>query len=141
MPTKRTPRSRPPVAHISPAAVDLFQRGVRLMARKPTPEVERELADVCFQLSAVLGQEPWEADVLTDCDCKEPPAFLHREERDDWYRSRALREQLQTALYHRRKAQREARKAEREAQRAAQQAPPSPSPDQQPPEQPPPPTA
>ena len=137
MPTRRTPIGRPPVAHISPQAVDLFERGVKLMGRKPSPEIERELSDVCFQLSAVLGQKPWEADILTDCDCKEPPAFLHEAERDDWFHGRALREQLTAELNRRRKLQREARKAERAAKRAAQQAAPSPSP-ASPPDQPPP---
>jgi hypothetical protein len=136
MTTKRTPLKRPSNPIITDQAVDLYARGVKLMGRKPTPEVERELSDVCFELSLVLGQKPWEPDLLTDCDCKEPPAFLREAERDDWFRARALREQLQLALHRRKKAAREARKAEREAKRVAQQAPPSP-----PPEQPPPPTA
>jgi hypothetical protein len=107
------------------------------MGRKPSPEIEHELNGVCLELHRALGLAVWEDDVLTDCDCSEPPAFLRTGfERDCWYKSRALRERLQAELNRRRKAQREARKAEREAKRAAQEVPSPPSPEQ-PAEQPP----
>src|SRR5262249_28098630 len=106
MTTKRTPLKRPLHPIINDRAVDLYARGVTLMGRKPSAEIESELSDVCLELSAVLGQKPWEADVLTDCDCKQPPAFLRGAQVDDWYKSRALREQLQLALHHRKKAER-----------------------------------
>jgi hypothetical protein len=110
--TRRTPIGRPPIPHVSPEAVTLFERGAKLMRRKPTEDIERALNNVSFELGRVLGLKAWNDCPLTDCDCHSPPPFLDsRDEIEDWWRSRWIREQLEDALRARRKAEREARKA------------------------------
>jgi hypothetical protein len=109
--TRRTPIGRTPIPHVSPEAVTLFERGAKLMRRKPTEDIERALSPVSFELGRVLGLKAWNDCPLVDCDCREPPPFLDtRDEIEDWWRSRWIREQLQDALRERRKAEREARK-------------------------------
>jgi hypothetical protein len=121
--TRRRPSIRTPGPTITDRAVDLYERGVRLAARKPSPEGDSALADLCSELSCELGQMPWDADVLTDVDTATPPSFLRTEsERDSWYKGRALRLLLVSELNRRRKAERASRKAELEARKAEREA-------------------
>jgi hypothetical protein len=129
--TRRTPIRRPPGPRITEYSIDLFERGSKLLQRRPSPEVERELAEVSVALHSALGLAVWDEDVF-DCDTRTPPPFLATEsERDSWFRSRALREQLVSALNQRRKAKREERRRARQV--AASLSSPSSG---QPPEQP-----
>lgn len=113
--TRRTPIARQAAPQISSAAVDLFERGIRLMRRKPSTQVEDELRNIWQELHLILGLQPWQESPL-DCDEPEPPSFVTGELAiANWCRSRGIRLELEAALRARREARREAR---RQAQRA-----------------------
>jgi hypothetical protein len=92
---------------ISPEAVALFERGIKLTQRTRSEEVDRELSDISFELARALGLKPWNDCPLVDCEHKDPPSFLHDgPEVDDWQRSRGIRLELEAALRERRRAAR-----------------------------------
>jgi hypothetical protein len=104
--TRRTPIGRTPGPRLTPRALDLFEHGARLMRRGPNTS---GLSDVSYELALELGLKPWNDCPLVDCQSNEPPRFLTTEaEISDWWRSKAIRRELQTALQERRKARREA---------------------------------
>jgi hypothetical protein len=111
MPTKRIPIGRPPAPRITPRAIELYAQAKRLLRRPETEENERALSDVSYQLSAELGLEPWATDPLDCIGCTEPPQWERGSElaTEDWYRSAALRDELEQALRDRRRARRQAR--------------------------------
>jgi len=121
MPTKRTPIRRSPLPQITNAALDLFEKGLRLRRRQ---EWSREIADNAYQLILELGMKPWNEDVF-DCDSDTPPDFMRSPaELEEYARSREIRLELEAALRAKRKAAREAGRA----QKAAKDAPDQPTP-------------
>jgi len=105
--TKRTPIGRRPGPRVTPRAVDLFERVMRLKRRQAwSPEIR----DLSVELDAELGMMPWSPDVLS-CDEDEPrddmslPMGI-----EDFHRSRAVRLELEAAVRARHKAAREARR-------------------------------
>jgi hypothetical protein len=100
---------RKPLAHpvrtpvITPEAIALFERGLRLRAKK---DWSSEIAANAFALEVELGMKPWEEDVF-DCNDDTPSDWMTGEfEIDDYRRSRAIRLELETALKAKREAQR-----------------------------------
>jgi hypothetical protein len=105
---------RKPLAHpvrtqvITPAAVALFERGLRLRAKK---DWSSEIAANAFALEVELSMKPWNEDPF-DCDDDTPPDWMTGEfERSDYARSHAIRRELEAALRAKRRARREARSA------------------------------
>jgi hypothetical protein len=84
MATIRTPIGRPPIAQITPAAVELFRRALAL---------EEEYYDVCGRLHELLGLAPWDITVFDAVGEPTKEDFDH-----GWHRVVALREALQAAL-------------------------------------------
>jgi len=111
VPTKRIPIGRPPAPRITPRAVELYARAKRLLRRPEIEENERELSEVSYQLSAELGMKPWQTDPIDCIGATEPPPWERGSEfaAEDWYRSAALRDELEQALRDRRRAQRQMR--------------------------------
>jgi hypothetical protein len=107
---------------ISPDAITLFERGKRLIARGDYDAPA--LRDISYQLAVELKLKPWLCCPLVDCvGYSEPAEWMDSDrEREDWFRSAAIRDQLEQALKARRKAEREARK------KAAENMPKQPTP-------------
>jgi hypothetical protein len=107
--TRRTPIGRTSIPVISPEAVTLFERGKRLIARGD--EDAPALRDISLQLAMELKLRPWMTCPLDTLRYSEPAEGMDTErEREDWYRSAGIRDQLEAALKARRRAEREARK-------------------------------
>jgi hypothetical protein len=105
--TRRTPISRTPNPHITPEAIALYEKGKRFIARGKYDAPE--LSQISYELGRVLGVRPWQCCPLVDCvGYSEPADWMDTErEREDWFRSAEIRDQLETALRARRKAVRE----------------------------------
>jgi len=110
MTSKRTPLRRPPLVRITPEAVALFRRGLRLIRRGD--EDRREYLDVCYKLDRVLGLRPWQEPVLNTVGFDIPPDWMDSEPViADWHRSANIRRQLEAALAAARKVKRARRDA------------------------------
>jgi hypothetical protein len=117
---------RRPLAHpaanviINDAAVVLFERGLRLIARG---DDGARLNELSYELAAALKLRPWHTCPFDTVGYSEPPDWMKSlAEHDDWYRSAGIRNQLQLALKARRKARRQSK--------AVEGAPPPPKPEQ-----------
>ena len=105
MTSKRTPLHRPPLVRITPEAVALFRRGLRLIRRGD--EDRREYLDVCYELDRVLGLRPWQEPVLDTVGFDAPPDWMDSGPViADWHRSANIRRQLEAALAAARKVKR-----------------------------------
>jgi len=105
MTSKRTPLRRPPLVRITPEAVALFRRGLRLIRRGD--EDRREYLDVCYKLDRVLGLRPWQEPVLDTVGFDAPPDWMDSGPViADWHRSANIRRQLEAALTAARKVKR-----------------------------------
>ena len=97
--TRRMPISRSPGPRVTAHAVTLFEEVMKLKRREGW---SRAVLDLSSELDAELGMRPWNPDVLR-CDRDEP-------DRDwplgpaDYYRSRAIRLELEAAVRARRQA-------------------------------------
>jgi len=86
---------------ITDAAVELYRRGLKSMRR----DDEDVLADFSGRLARELGLRPWCTCPLDTIGYSEPPEW-EREglAAEDWYRSAAIRDQLEAALRDKRRA-------------------------------------
>jgi len=77
-------------------AAVLFERGLRLRAQQ---DWSREIADNAIALAIALGMQPWECDVF-DARNDAPSHWMMTapDKVDDYYRSRRIRLELESAL-------------------------------------------
>jgi hypothetical protein len=125
--TRRRPISRQAAPRITLAAVDLFERGVRLMRRRQTDEVYNQLNKISCELARELQFRPWNDCPLLECGGESPPDWMTGELAiADWWRSKGIRRELEAALRERRRAERAARAQRRGG--GSSSPPPEPSP-------------
>jgi hypothetical protein len=101
--TRRTPIGRSPTPRVTPHAIDLFEEIMRHRYRRDWLDVTRGLRT---ELNDELGMAPFNPDVLLHCDGETPPDRDWPLGQEDWFRSRRLRVELETALRARREARR-----------------------------------
>jgi hypothetical protein len=97
--TRRTPIGRTPGPRITPRAVSLFAEAMALKRRRGW---SREVLALSCELDAELGMKPWNPDVL--CADRDKPEREWPLGDGDYYRSRAIRLELEDAVAARRKA-------------------------------------
>jgi hypothetical protein len=106
MPVKRRGGSKARAMQVTPKAIALYERGLRLLARGE----DHALNTLSYELAAELGLRPWHTCPLDTVSYSAAPDWMRSQvERDDWHRSAGIRDQLEEALRDRRRAQREAR--------------------------------
>jgi hypothetical protein len=104
---------RKPLAHpahatmITPAAIELFARGKRIIASGKEEERASELNEICYQLEVELKMRPWMTAPLDTLGFSKPQEW---EDASDWWRSAGVCDELEAALKAKRKAERAARR-------------------------------
>ena len=110
--TRRRPISRQAAPRITLAAVDLFERGVRLMRRRQTDEVYNQLNKISCELARELQFRPWNDCPLLECGGESPPDWMTGELAiADWWRSKGIRRELEAAVRARRERARVQRRS------------------------------
>jgi len=110
--TRRRPISRQAAPRITLAAVDLFERGVRLMRRQQTDEVYNQLNKISCELARELQFRPWNDCPLLECGGESPPDWMTGELAiADWWRSKGIRRELEAAVRARRERARVQRRS------------------------------
>jgi len=119
--TKRTPIARSRTPLITPQALDLYRRALKLRTRAHLSSTDKYAChDAERDLDRMLGLKLWDTSVFDTIGYEQPPAYMNADQREGWLWSMELRQQLETAARQERAARR------------AKATPPSPPPEQSP---------
>jgi hypothetical protein len=105
--TKRTPIARSWTPLITPQALDLYRRALKLRTRAHLSSADKYAChDAERDLDRALGIKLWDTSVFDTIGYKQPPAYMNADQREGWMWSMGLRQQLEAAVRQERTARR-----------------------------------
>ena len=105
--TRRTPIGRAWTPLITPQALGLYRRALKLRARAHLSSADKHACyDAERDVDRVFGLRLWQPSIFDTIGYEQPPAYMSADQREGWMWSMGLRQQLEAAVRQERRARR-----------------------------------